>query len=76
MNEAQFDRLTRLIGRATTRRQILGGAAGLGGATLLTAGGRRVVSAQHAACDAGLRGGRGDSGRSHQSCAVRMVDWM
>src|SRR5215213_6311837 len=47
MNEAQFGRLTRRIGRAMTRRQILGGAAGLGGATLLTAGGRRVVSAQH-----------------------------
>ncbi len=46
MNEARFDRVTRLFGRATTRRQILGGAAGLGGATLLTAGGRRVVSAQ------------------------------
>ena len=47
MNEAQFDRLARLIGRATTRRQILGGAAGLGGATLLAAGARRAVSAQH-----------------------------
>src|SRR5829696_543972 len=46
MNEAQFERLTRRIGRAMTRRQILGGAAGLGGATLLTAAGRRVVSAQ------------------------------
>src|SRR5215203_3492543 len=46
MNEVTFDRLTRRIGRAMTRRQILGGAAGLGGATLLTAAGRRVVSAQ------------------------------
>ena len=46
MNEARFDRLTRLIGRGTTRRQLLGGAAGLGGATLLAAGARRAVSAQ------------------------------
>src|SRR5215211_5911414 len=46
MNEARFDRLTRLISRVTTRRHLLGGAAGLGGATLLTAAGRRVVSAQ------------------------------
>jgi suppressor of ftsI len=46
MNEVTFDRLTRRIGRAMTRRQILGGAAGLGGASLLTAAGRRVVSAQ------------------------------
>src|SRR5215204_500809 len=46
MNEVTFDRLTRRVGRAMTRRQILGGAAGLGGTTLLTAGGRRVVSAQ------------------------------
>src|SRR5215204_3713908 len=46
MNEVTFDRLTRRVGRAMTRRQILGGAAGLGGATLLTAAGRRVVSAQ------------------------------
>jgi suppressor of ftsI len=46
MNEAQLDRLTRLIRRATTRRHLLGGAAGLGGSTLLTAAGRRVVSAQ------------------------------
>jgi FtsP/CotA-like multicopper oxidase with cupredoxin domain len=46
MNDAQFDRLTRLIHRATTRRHLLGSVAGLGGSTLLTAGGRRVVSAQ------------------------------
>src|SRR5215217_9187322 len=46
MNEATFHRLTGLIGRATTRRHLLGGAAGLGGASLLTAAGRRVVSAQ------------------------------
>jgi suppressor of ftsI len=46
MNQAQFDRLTRLISRITTRRHLLAGAAGLGGSTLLTAGGRRVVSAQ------------------------------
>jgi suppressor of ftsI len=46
MNEAQFDRLTRLISRTTSRRHLLGGAAGLGGSTLLTAGGRRVGSAQ------------------------------
>ena len=46
MNEVTFDRLTRRVGRAMTRRQILGGAAGLGGASLLTAAGRRVVSAQ------------------------------
>src|SRR5687768_1599182 len=47
MSEARFDEVARLIGRATTRRQILGAGAGLGGVTLLTAGGRRVVSAQH-----------------------------
>ena len=47
MNDQRFDQVTRLFSRATSRRQILGGAAGLGGATLLAAGARRAVSAQH-----------------------------
>ena len=46
MNDQRFDQVTRLFSRATSRRQILGGAAGLGGATLLAAGARRAVSAQ------------------------------
>jgi hypothetical protein len=75
MNEAQFDRLTRLIGRATTRRQILGGAAGLGGATLLTAGGRRVVSAQPEPTTP-VFAEVGRLWRSHQSCTVPMDAWM
>ena len=47
MNDARFDHLTRLLGRATTRRQILRGTTGLGGATLFAAGRRRAVLAQH-----------------------------
>jgi suppressor of ftsI len=47
MSEPRFGQMARLIGRATTRRHLLAAAAGLCGATLLTAGGRRVVSAQH-----------------------------
>jgi tyrosinase len=46
MNDQRFDQVTRLFGRATSRRQLLGGAAGLGGASLLAAGARRAVSAQ------------------------------
>jgi tyrosinase len=46
MNDQRFDQVTRLFGRATSRRHLLGGAAGLGGATLLAAGARRAVSAQ------------------------------
>ena len=46
MNDQRFDQVARLFGRATTRRHLLGGMAGLGGTTLLAAGGRRAVSAQ------------------------------
>jgi tyrosinase len=47
MNEARFDQLARLIGRETTRRHLLGGTVGLGGAALLAAGAHRAVSAQN-----------------------------
>jgi tyrosinase len=46
MNDERFDQVTRLFGRAATRRQILAGAAGFGGATMLAAGARRAASAQ------------------------------
>lgn len=49
MNGARFDQITRLLGRASTRRHVLSGAVGLGGTALLAAGGRRAVEAQHAA---------------------------
>ena len=48
MNSNRFDQLARRLGRATSRRSLLGGATGLGGTALLAAGGHRAVSARYA----------------------------
>jgi tyrosinase len=45
MNDERFDQVTRLFGQATTRRHLIGAAAGLSGATMLARGGRQAISA-------------------------------
>jgi tyrosinase len=48
MHGARFDQLTRRLGGVSTRRSLIGGVTGLGGAALLAAGGQRAVSARNA----------------------------
>lgn len=46
MHRDRFDRLARVFGRATTRRQLIGATAGLGGVSMLGVAGRHAVAAQ------------------------------